>query len=188
MKMGCSQWKTNGQCSKGDSCSFSDELATGKTIVLSRAKFEGQDWRRGRKTLKKSGNRDENSSDERGKIPCRYRYCNNPSCSNWHPPVCQYYLSETGCKFGNKCFFRRVEADEKPSKKSKEGGAKGSVALLKGSIQLNCVSQDPHPRKSILRKEWKLVSNHTVKISRSTWHQKFLKKKERKGPPRGIFQ
>ena len=68
--------------------------------------------------------------------------CNNPSCSCWHPPVCLNYKSETGCKFGNKCDFRHVEADKKPSRKSKKGGAKGPVALLKESTQLCCVSQD----------------------------------------------
>ena len=67
-----------------------------------------------------------------GRIPCRYRgKCTNPSCNYWHPPVCQNYLSESGCKYGNRCYFRHVEADEKPSKKSKKGGAKGSVALLR---------------------------------------------------------
>ena len=55
----------------------------------------------------------------------------------------------------NACYFRHVEA-EKHSKKSKKGGAKGSVALLKESIQLGCVSQDSHPRKSILRKKRKI--------------------------------
>ena len=51
------------------------------------------------------------------------------------------------------CHFRHVEADEKPSKESKKGGAKGPVALLKESFQLGCVSPDSHPRKSILRRE-----------------------------------
>ena len=40
------------------------------------------------------------------------------------------YKSENGCTYGRTCFFRHVEAEEKPSKKSKKGGAKGSVALL----------------------------------------------------------
>ena len=68
------------------------------------------------------------------------------------------------------CHFRHVEADEKPSKESKKGGAKGPVALLKESIQLGCVSPDSHPRKSILRRERRLGSKHTVKFSRSTWN------------------
>ena len=45
---------------------------------------------------------------------------------------------------------------KKPSKKSKKGGAKGSVALLKESVSLGCVSQDSQRRKSILRKAGKL--------------------------------
>ena len=39
---------------------------------------------------------------------------------------------------------------KKTSKKSKEGGAKGSVAKIMESIQLGCVSQDFYPRKSFL--------------------------------------
>ena len=67
--------------------------------------------------------------------------------SCWHPPVClTYNKSETGCNFGNKCYFRHVEADEKPSKKSKEGS-------VKGSLQLGCVSQDCYPRKSFYMKK-----------------------------------
>ena len=39
-----------------------------------------------------------------------------------------------------------LRQEDQPNKKSKKGGAKGSVALLKGSIQLGCVSQDSYPR------------------------------------------
>ena len=49
-----------------------------------------------------------------------------------HPPVCQNYKSNTGCKY--KCHFRYVEAEEKPNKKSKKGGAKGQVALLEENV------------------------------------------------------
>ena len=85
--------------------------------------------------------------------------------------MCQNYKSETGCKFGRTCFFRHVEADEKPSKKSKKCGAKGSVALLKESTQLGCVSQDSYPRKSIPLEKGKLEPKHAVKFSKGTWHQ-----------------
>ena len=54
---------------------------------------------------------------------------------------------------------RHTEADRQPNKKSKKRDRKGSVALLKESVQLGCVSQDSHPRKPILRKEVKLGSN-----------------------------
>ena len=73
----------------------------------------------------------------------------------------------------------------KPSKKSKKCGAKGSVAILKASIQLVCVSQDSYPRKYILRGSGKLGSKHTVKLSKGTWHKK---NRERKGPSRRVIQ
>ena len=52
--------------------------------------------------------------------------------------------------------------------------------MLKESTQLGCASQDSCPRKSILREQGKLGSKHTVKFSKSTWHQ--IKIRERKGP------
>ena len=72
--------------------------------------------------------------------------------------------------FGRKWFFRHVEADERPSKKSKKGGAKGSVALEKESTQFGCVSQDSYPRKSFLRGKGKLGSRDAVIFSKGTWH------------------
>ena len=74
--------------------------------------------------------------------------------------MCQNYKSETGCTHGKKCFFRHVEAEEKPNKWSKKVGAKD-------------------------REEGKLGSKHAVKFSRGTWHQ--IKIRERKGPSRGIM-
>ena len=37
---------------------------------------------------------------------------------------------------------------------------------------MGCVSQDSHPKNSILRKEGQMGSNHTVKFSQSTWHER----------------
>ena len=186
-------WKPNGQCSNGDSFRFSHELASGNSggaqrrkrqssspAPNSKAKTDGE----GGNTSKESGNRDECSSDQRSKIPCRHRICNNPSCGCWRPVVCPNYKSKNGCTFGNKCFFRHVEAEQKPSKESKKGGAKGSLASLKESTQLGCVSRDSYPRKFFQREKENLGSNHAVKISRSTWHQ--IQIRERKG--RGMIQ
>ena len=87
-------------------------------------------------------------SDKRSKIPFRKFFSKNPSCKCWHLFVCQNFKSETRCKNGRRCFFRYVEAEGTPSKKSKKGGAKGSVALFKESTQMCCASQDSYPRKS----------------------------------------
>ena len=77
------------------------------------------------------------------------KFVKNPSCKCWHPPVCQDCKSETGCKYGGTCFFRHVEAEEKPSKKSKKGGAKKISCIIDGVYTIGCVSQDSCPRKSI---------------------------------------
>ena len=131
---------------------------------------------------KSSGHRGEYQSGTRGRCPCRdflKGKCTNSSCNYWHPPVCLNYKSETGCAYGKKCRFRHVEIDGQPSKKSKKSGGKGSVALLKESIQLGCVSHDSHPRKSVLWKDGQLGPKHTVKFSMGPWHH--LKDRERKG-------
>ena len=53
-------------------------------------------------------------------------------------------------------------------------------------IHLGRVSPDSHPRKSILRKEGNLGSDHAVKFSKSTWNH--IKIQERKGPSLGVVQ
>ena len=100
--------------------------------------------------------------------------------------MCLNHKSEKICVYDDKCGFRHVEDYVKPNQKSKKGGAKGPVAKLKESTQLGCASQDSYPRKSILREERKLGSNHAVKFSQGTWHQ--IKIWESKGPSRGIIQ
>ena len=103
----CFQWKAHGQCSKGDSCSFShDTMASGSggkgqrakgrsssPAPNPKAKTDGE----GQKPSRESGNKEESSLDKRSEIPCRFRICKNPSCRFWHPPVCLNCKSESGC-------------------------------------------------------------------------------------------
>ena len=42
--------------------------------------------------------------------------------------------------------FRHVQTEGKPNRRSKKGGAKGSVSLWKESTELGCVSQGSYPR------------------------------------------
>ena len=72
--------------------------------------------------------------------------------------VFQKYKSETGCINGRKCFFRHVEAEEKPSKKSKKSGVKGSLALVEESTQLGCVSMI-------------LIRENLFSVKRENWDQ-----------------
>ena len=134
--------KAHGQSSKGDSCILShDEHAQGDLCSGQRpkgrsssnapnSKAETDEGREKSSIIGQEGS----SSDKRSKIPCRYKNCQSPSCKIWHPPVCHNNKSETRCIYGRKCFFRHVEAEEKPKKKSKKDGSKGSVALLKKGV------------------------------------------------------
>ena len=97
----CFQWKAQGQCSKGDSCSFSHHTRLWKqrtrrkgrsSSLASHSKAKQTDGE-GQKSSQGSGSKQENSLDK-CEIPCRFKFCKNPSCKFWHPPVCQNYKFE----------------------------------------------------------------------------------------------
>ena len=79
----CFQWKAHGQCSKGDSCSFShDRLAQRDLCSVQRRKGRSSSptpsWRprltnERQKSSKRS--REDSSSDKKNKNPCRYKNC-----------------------------------------------------------------------------------------------------------------
>ena len=117
-----------------------------------------------------SGNKRENSLDK-SEIPCWFKFCTSASCKFWHPSVSLNFRPEKDVYTATNATPDMLRQKESPAKKSKKGGAKGSVAMLKESIQLGCVSQDSYPRKYVLREQGKLGSKHTVKISKGTWHQ-----------------
>ena len=77
--------------------------------------------------------------------------------------------------------LRQIE----PSKKSKKGGAKGSVALSKESIQLGCVPQDSHQR-NLFHVKKKIAIKTRRQILQG--HLAPKKNRERKGPSQGVIQ
>ena len=92
-------------------------------------------------------------------------------------PCIKNYKSETGCTFGRTCFFRHVEAEEKPSKKVKERWCERIGCIIEGVHTIGlCISRFLS-EKVILREEGQLGSKHAVKFSKGTWR----KIRERKG-------
>ena len=90
----CYQWKSTGQCSKGDSCSFSQDPASGKRCDQSQ---EGQSSSPAPKAkaqtdgnfFKGPRSRGESPSWTRDRKPCKDFLggkCTNPSCNLWHLP------------------------------------------------------------------------------------------------------
>ena len=128
----CCQWKAKGQCSRGDKCSLrhdGDERAnpTPKTAPLSEPPPRGRSASRERRLRGRSPsgktNRQLCKNFLKGtgtKLPCVY----------WHPPECQFYKSEPGCKFGTERSFPHWRAEEQRNKKPKKGGEKSAVATV----------------------------------------------------------
>ena len=100
---------------------------TKRTIVYSRTKFEGKDWRREEKSL---ATKRKSTSDKRSGIPCRYRVVTKNRHVNLGILPCVKTASQKkGCLHGKRCFFRHVKAVEKSSKRQMKGGAKASAVI-----------------------------------------------------------
>ena len=136
----CWQWKANGQRSKGDNCSFRHD-------INKRAKTTQPNPSPNSSTRQNEGNasrttssRSRSPSGRMFRLPCKDYLkgtCTNSFCEKWHPPVCLFYKSENGCRFGEKCSYAHRQVEEQPSKRQ----------------QLGCVFQYMEPKSSsILRK------------------------------------
>ena len=65
--------------------------------------------------------------------PCRYHLkgtCTRTSCEYWHPPECQFYQNETGCKAGDKCLFPHYKVDEQPKKSRKRAASQKEEKVM----------------------------------------------------------
>ena len=114
----CYQWKEKGQCSKGEPCSFqheSDDRAQKPEHTA--ATPSEPPVSRGRCVSKKKSIQGKSSHGSILRQPCRYYLkgtCTRSPCEYWHPPECQVYTTESGCKAGDKCLFPHYKVDEQP--------------------------------------------------------------------------
>ena len=151
----CWQWETNGQCVKGDNCSFRHDVNKRGKMTPSNpspSSFMQQNVRNASRTRSPRGR---SPGGRMSRWPCKDYLkgtCTNSICEKWHPPECLFYKSKSGCRFGQKCSYAHRQVDEQPTKRSKKNGDKSAVAMLKSTRQLGCVFQDMTPPKSILRK------------------------------------
>ena len=125
----CWQWKANGQCSKGDNCSFRHDVNKRAKLTQpnpSPSSFMRQNERNASRTRSPSG--------RMSRWPCKDYFkgtCTDSFCEKWHLPECLFYKSESGCRFGEKCSYAHRQVEEQPSKRSKKNGDKSAVAMLK---------------------------------------------------------
>ena len=130
----CWQWETNGQCVKGDNCSFCHDIdKRGKVTPsnLSPNSFMQQNERKSSRTRSPKG---KSHSSRMSRWPCKDNLkgtCNNSFCEKWHPPECLFYKTKSGCQLGEKCSYAHRQVDEQPTKRSKKNDDKSAVAMLK---------------------------------------------------------
>ena len=111
----CWQWEANGQCSKGDNCSFRHDMnkraksTQPNPSPRSSTQQNVKNASRTRSVLE--------AEAQVGKwIDCRARItskrtCTTPFCEKWHPPECLFYKSENGCRVGEKFSYAHRQVD-----------------------------------------------------------------------------
>ena len=130
----CWQWEANGQCVKGNNCSFRHDMnKRGKKTPSnpSQNSFMRQSERKPSRTRSPRG---KSPSGRMSRWPSKDYLrgtCNNSFCERWHPPECLFYKNKNGCRFGEKCSFAHCQVDAQPTKWAKSNYDKSAVAMLK---------------------------------------------------------
>ena len=118
----CWQWKANGQCSKGDNCSFrhdTNKRAKSTQPNPSPSSSTRQNERNASRTRSPRG---KSPSGRMSRLHCKVYLkgtCTNSFCEKWHSPESLFYKSENGCRFGEKCSYAHRQVDEQLGKMSK---------------------------------------------------------------------
>ena len=134
----CWQWKANGQCSKGDNCSFRHDIN-----------------KRGKMTQPTPSPSSSTRQNERNTPRTRTPRGKSPNGTMFRLPRKDHlkgtrllHKSENGRGFGEKCSYAHRQFDEQPSKRSIKNDDKSALSMLKSTRQLGCVFQDMEPPKS----------------------------------------
>ena len=130
----CWRWKANGQCSKGDNCSFRHDTNKRAKVTQPNPSPGSSTQQNERNASRTRSPRVRSPSGRMFRLPCKDYLkgtCTTPFCKKWYPPECLFYKSENGCRFGQKCSCAHRQVDEQPNKKPKKNGGRSAVAMLK---------------------------------------------------------
>ena len=130
----CWQCETDGQCSKGDICSFRHDINKRGKVTPSNSSPNSFMQQKERKASRTRCPRGKSPSDRMSRWPCKDYLegtCTNSFCEKWHPPECLFCKTKSGCRFGEKCSYAHRQVDEQPCKRSKNNDDKSAVVMLK---------------------------------------------------------
>ena len=120
----CYQWEAKGQCSRGDQRSFQHDGYDRAKQTKKNDPPSEPPTPRGRSASRKRSIRGRSPSGKTSRQPCKNFVkgtCTELPCDCWHPPECQFFKSESGCKFGAECSYPHWKVEEQPKKKAEEG-------------------------------------------------------------------
>ena len=103
--LGLLAWKANGQCSKGDNCSFRHDINKRAKTTQPNPSPSSSTRQNERNASRTRSPRGKSPSGRMFRLPCKYYLkgtCTTPFCEKWHAPECLFYNSESGCRFGRK--------------------------------------------------------------------------------------
>ena len=115
----CWQWETNGQCVKGDNCSFRHDTNKRGKVTPSNPSPNSFMQQNERKSSRTRSPRGRSPSGRTSRWPCKDYLkgtCNNSFCEKWHPQECLFYKTKSGCRFGEKCSYAHRQVDEQPTR------------------------------------------------------------------------
>ena len=159
----CWQWETNGQCVKGDNCSFRHDINKRGKITPSNPSPNSFMQQNERKSSRTRSPRGRSPSSRMSRWPCKDYLkgtCTNSFCEKWHPPECLFYKTKSGCRFGEKCSYAHRQVDEQPTKWSKKNDDKSAVSEIKFIV--NHSSQADGQNKSA--KRWTNLRKKTIRV------------------------
>ena len=135
----CWQWKANGQCTKGDNCSFRHDInRRAKTTQANPSPSSSTRQNEGNASRTRSP-RGKSPSGRMFRLPCKDYLkgtCTNSFCEKWHPPECLFYKSENGCRFGEECSYAHRQVEEQAGKRSQKMVTKVQWLCWKGMSSL----------------------------------------------------
>ena len=119
----CWQWESNGQCVKGDTCSFRHDTDKRGKVTQSNTSPNSFMWQNERKSSITRSLRGRGHSGRMSRWPCKDYLrgtCNNSFCKRWHPSECLFCKTKSGCRFGEKCSYAQRQVDEQLTSRSKK--------------------------------------------------------------------
>ena len=101
----CWQWETNGQCVKGNNCSFRHDIDKRGKVTPSNPSPNSFMQQNERKSSRTRSPRGRSPSGRMFRWPCKDYLkgtCTNTFFEKWHSPECLFYKTKSGCHIGRK--------------------------------------------------------------------------------------